>query len=280
MISAYSGQQRQRVRQTIKGRCIAARRECGKPVRGFALTGLGAIGVRMINAWVGVESAAWPVVERQQFPEDSRLFAPRGPLENVPSILQGQYVERLIRRDIALLHVVIGPIARERRVDEAAGIVFPAPCQEQRSLYAATHLLLIVGVAGRAQIGAHPDDVPEHRINATNQVSIAHLVTVNAHIAGDLTMWTLIVCQCCERLTESTHQAPFATGEGSQPATNPVTRPDPSEMVTTHWRSEKPSWGTASAQQIERTHVRLLNFVHRLIGWHNELPYFLRLTCL
>src|SRR5258708_13207210 len=114
----------------------------------------------MINAWVGVESAAWPVVERQQFPEDSRLFAPRGPLENVTSILQGQYVERLIRKDIALLHVFIGPIARERRLDETAGIVFPAPSQEQPPLYAAPHLPLIVRVRRIPPLSPHPHPPP------------------------------------------------------------------------------------------------------------------------
>ncbi len=41
------------------------------------------LGARMIDARVGVESAAWPIVERQQSPEDGRLFAPCGPRENV-----------------------------------------------------------------------------------------------------------------------------------------------------------------------------------------------------
>src|SRR5581483_11273040 len=155
-------------------------------------------------------------------------------------------------------------------VDQTACIVLPAASQEQRLLYTATHGFLKMDITSRGHIGAHANHIPEYRINATNQMPITHLTAFNAHIARDLTMRTLIMCQRCERSTKAHYQVWLATGQGGKSGDDPITRPDTGIIVNIARRSKKTCRRTTSPQQVESTGIGLTNFIRHLLNGHHN----------
>src|SRR6266536_3520396 len=143
---------------------------------------------------------------------------------------------------IALLHVLIGPVARNRSVNKTSIVIFPAPGQVECTFYTQPEAHFLRRTFCMIKQGTDTNDIPECGIHTPGQVTIAHLLPIDRDIAGNLAMLALVCGNIVQCRIEALDQILVITRYCRQPRDHTISRPHTCVIININWRSNKTGW--------------------------------------
>ncbi len=91
--------------------------------------------------------------------------------------------------------------------------------------------MFLIGLRGALNVGADTDDIPEQGINATNQTTITHVLSITRDIARNLAVRSLVLGEGVEGPLHPYNEVGIAACQGCQASNNSVSRPDASVII-------------------------------------------------